>query len=168
MYIMTKDKGIINLDCYPRIDVFTKNNNCYLLCAFSKLEANAEPRDGVIIAEFDKKENADYTFRSLSKAITVNKPTWDVGAVELLSDLWDQVKEQLPSDVVPPDVLENLELKVSGLNEVTIIYPSNFDSKVGTYITENDKKKVEGKLTEVLKAKSSVDVEWRVEWESSD
>ena len=65
MYIMTKDKGIINLDCYPRIDVFTKNNNCYLLCAFSKLVLCQASVEG-------------YSFLSLILASSVVNRQWTV------------------------------------------------------------------------------------------
>ena len=168
MYVITEKFGIINLDHYPRIDVFIKSNNSYLLCAFSKLESRAAPPDGVVIAEFDKKEDADDTFRNLSEAIAANRPTWDVSTVELLSHLWNQVREQISSDIVPTEVQEALKLKGSGLNEITIMYPSDFDIEKGTYMTQNERKKVEDEVIIALKARSSEEVEWKIEWESHD
>ena len=168
MYVITEQSGIINLDCYPRVNVYCKNSNTYLLCAFSKLDARATDQDGVVIAKFDNKEDADYTFRNLSEAITANRPTWDVSTVELLSHLWNQVREQISSNIVPTDVQEALKLKISGLNEITIIYPSDFDIEKGTYMTKNDRQKIEDEVIIALKARSSEEVEWKVEWESHD
>ena len=167
MYVITKMSGIINLDCYPRVDVFTKNN-IHLLCAFSRLDARAVPQDGIVIAEFDNRADADYTFRNLCEVIAANRSTWNVSTVELLSDFWTQVKAELPSDIIPPSLLEELKLRVTDLNEIAVIYPSAFDSKTGTYISDNEKAKVENKLIEVLNAQSSMETEWKVKWESSD
>lgn len=121
MFIMTEKHEIINLNYCARIKV---NGN--------EINASVEPTIlgdkgdqlvSITVASFDAPMDADYALYDLLKAITDgNKPIWNVNTVKSLSSVWNTIKtehESLP-------LMNKVELSVSGVDELTITYPSYY------------------------------------------
>ena len=171
MYVATEKHGIVNLTCYPRIDVVTANNS-WVLHAFRHadvIKSNFEGTlSGVSLATFDEEIEANYSYCNLFSSLESGKSTWDPKAVGSFSDLWEKVKQEIPSVTsVPQASLEKLELSISGLQEITIAYPRRGASGGGP-LGLPDEEPIANKLKELLKAKDSRGEVWSIHWKSSD
>ena len=153
MYVKTIQNGVINLAHYPRVDVYPDRNS-YFLCAFSKPAFYAaEPDDRVVIARFSNRENADYALCHLFKSLDTEKPTWDVSNVEVLSDLWHQIKQEC----IGNDLVRNADISVTRLDEITITYEREFDIKYRS----TERELIENKLEDALKAFVPFNIKWK-------
>ena len=155
MYIMTKEYGVINLNHYPRIDVYPHSES-YLLVVYVGQESHgAKSNDRITVAEYKEEMDANYAICSLLKAIDAGESVWDPSTVRLPSDLWCKIKEESTYD----GLIKGASLSISGLHKVKVTYPAGYDLKHRS----DDKATVDGKLAEALKALDPI----KIEWESS-
>ena len=169
MFVKTENHGIINLNCYSRVDV-VKYNDAWLLKAFIETSVNANfsqviPRDstGFPLATFNEEVEARYSFCRLYSALETRYSVWDPRAVESFSGLWRKAKNELPSpnprnkQFVRLDVLEPLELEITGLREITITSDEP--------IHEKEKGFIESKIKNKLQAVDPMPkAAWEIDW----
>ena len=163
MYIWTVDHQILNLDSYARVNVVPRHGNLYALSAFSTPRDSSTDPYGTLIARFDNQADARYARCLLFKSLMDHAGAWDASAIPLLSDEWQNVKDHFKHD---PDIwglLRHSEISVTGLEEVTILYSRECESKLPNSLP-NSKKEVGEKLNKQL----SIDVKWEasddIEW----
>ena len=151
MYIWTTGQEILNLDNYKKVDVYFLSHNSHLLYA-------GDPSDKTTIAIFSNEADAMYAQCLLFKGLMEGAKAWDASAVPLLSDIWETQKKRLSSQRhIRMEFLEHLEISVTGLDEVTLIYSSKWERELGSVI-EDYKKQVGTQLQDKL----SMDVKWKV------
>ena len=163
MYIWTVDHQILNLDQYTRVDVVERRPNLHTLSAFSTPRNSSTEPFGTLIARFDNEVDANYARSLLFKSLMDHTGAWDASAVPRLSDEWQKVKNHFKDDLLIWDVLRRSEIRVTGLEEVTILYARECDSQLPKSLPSS-KQKVGEKLDEQL----SIDVKWEasddIEW----
>ena len=120
MFIMTENHEIINLNYYARIKV--NRNEIKAFVKPTILGGKGDQSVSIIVASFEEPMDADYALHDLFKAIADGKPAWDANAVKSLSSVWNTIKTEQES--LP--LIDKVELSVSGLNELTITYPSYY------------------------------------------
>ena len=155
MYIWTVDHQILNLDQYTRVDVVSLQHNLYTLSAFNTPRNSSIDPYGTLIARFDNEVDANYARSLLFKSLMDHTGAWDASAVPFLSDEWQNVKDHFKDDPNIWDLLRHSEISVTGLEEVTILYARECDSRLPNSLP-NSKKEVGEKLNEQL----SIDVKW--------
>lgn len=173
MFVKTENHGIINLNCYSRVDV-VEHNNAWLLKAFIETSVNANfsqviPRDstGFPLAEFSEEIQARYSFCRLYSALEARFTVWDPCTVESFSGLWNKAKNELsaPSKqnkrFVHLDVLKPLELEITGLREITITSDKPINKKEKGFIESKIKDKL-GAVDPMLKAT------WKIDWKDTE
>lgn len=170
MFVKTENHGIINLNCYPRIDVI-EYDGAWLLKTFIETDMNkAKFFDatrglmGFSLAEFNEEVQAKYSFCHLYSALEAGLSVWDPRAVESFSGLWSKAKNELSSNnprnktFVRLETLELLELKITDLREITI-------SVSLTAILEKEKGDIENKIENTLKAVDPrQEAVWKIDW----
>ena len=122
MFVHTENHGLINLNCFPQVDVI-KHGEVWLLQAFDKKPANAPTFSlpGFPLAEFKEEIEARYSFCRLYSALEAGVSVWDPLAAGWFSDLWGKAKKELSaSRHIDSDVLEQLELEITDLREIII------------------------------------------------
>ena len=169
MFVKTENHGIINLNCYPRVDV-VEHDGAWLLKAF--IETDAKKADffqgeqkglaGFLLAKFNEEIQANYSFCHLYSTLEAGLFVWDPSAVESFSGLWNKAKNELSSNkpsgkpFIHLEILNPLELKITGLREITILF---------TNILENEKDNIENKIKNTLKAVDPMqEAVWKVDW----
>ena len=140
MFIMTEKHEIINLNYYARIKVNGNEINASVKPTI--LGDKGDTSVSITVASFEVPMDADYALYDLFKAIADgNKPIWNVNTVRSLSSVWNTIKTEHKS--LP--LMNKVELSVSGLNELTITYPSYYrgsedvDSNIETVKAELQK-----------------------------
>ena len=157
MYIWTIEQQILNLDNYKRVDVVMERQDRYRLSAHDTPKTTPQDTYGILIASFGNQADAMYARCLLFKGLMERAGAWDASAVPLLSDIWAAEKEHLSSETdIRLEFLDNLEISVTGLDEVTLTYPRVLEKKYARII-EEDKKRVGMHLQGVL----SMDVKWK-------
>ena len=153
MFIKTENNGIINLNLYPRIGVFSQHNRKpYFLCAFTKLIPGSE-HERINIAKFDEEADVNYAICSLLKAIDSGESVWDPSAIKLPSVLWREIIEESTYDgLIRKDIPG-----ISGLHNVQVIYSNGYDLEVRS----DDKRTIDVKLAEALTALEPIRIEWK-------
>lgn len=122
MHITTEEKGIINPDNYPRIDIYT-DAGTYLLCAFTERDPDqSAPKQRITIAAYKEKIDADYALTNLYRALDMAKNTWHSKDVPLLSDIWNKVKQKLSNDQHVSQFIKNASIDVKLPDQLTIKY----------------------------------------------
>ena len=178
MFVKTEDHGIINLSCFPQVDV-VKHGDTWRLQAFSQKPPNAPTNflSGFPLAEFKEEVEARYGFCRLYSALEAGVSVWDPHTVGWFSDLWGKAKKELSSPnkaISKPhvhlEILEPLELKITGLREITIVYPViNRRGGVSPIVTSEEVKgNIENKIQSTLKAADPMQnslTEWKIDWE---
>ena len=162
MFVKTENHGLINLNCFPQVDV-VEHRGVWLLQAFYQKPPNAPTffLSGFPLAEFKKELEAKYSFCRLYSALESSLSVWDPRTVDWFSDLWGKAKKELSSSNKPHvdlDKLELLELKITGLREITIGYYS-------TDIYSEEKRDIENKINYVLQAVDPAPMPvWKIDW----
>ena len=163
MYIWTVDHQILNLDRYTRVDVVSVRHNLHRLSAFDTPRESSKDPYGTLIAGFDNEVDANYARSLLFKGLMDHTGAWDASAVPRLSDEWQKVKDHFKDDLNIWDVLRHSEVRVTGLEEVTILYARECESQLPKSFP-NSKKEIGKKLNEQL----SIDIKWEptddIEW----
>lgn len=145
MHITTEERGIINPDSYPRIDIYPEAET-YLLCAFTERDLDqSEPKQRITIAVYNEKVDAYYALIHLYRALDMAKNTWHSKDVPLLSDIWNKVKQKLSNDQHVSDLIKNASIDVTLPDQLTIKIPYSFaekkiDDKETDFITIQAKK----------------------------
>ena len=162
MFVITENHGIINLSCFPQVDVI-EHDGVWQLQAFYQKPPNAPTvfLSGFSLAEFKEEIQAKYSFCCLYSALEAGLSVWDPRTVQWFSDLWGKAKKELSSFNNPHvdlDRLNLLELKITGLREITIGYYS-------AEISEKEKRGIENKIDYVLKAADPMSkAVWKIDW----
>ena len=163
MYIWTVDHQILNLDQYTRVDVVQRSAKHYTLSAFNTPRNSSTEPYGTLIARFNSEADANYARSLLFKGLMDHTGAWDASAIPVLSDDWQNVKDHFKDDPEIWDLLRHSEIRVTGLEEVTILYSRACDSQLPKSLP-NSKKEVGEKLNDQL----SIDVKWEasddIEW----
>lgn len=155
MHITTEEKGIINPDNYPRIDIYS-DAGTYLLCAFTERDPDrSAPKQRITIAAYNEKIDADYALIHLYRALDMAKNTWHSKDVPLLSDMWNKVKQKLSNDQHVSEFIKNASIDVTLPDQLTIkiLYPGpedEIDDKETDFITIQARK-VSNELINLLK-----------------
>ena len=161
MYIWTENHEIINFDHYARVDIHPVGEE-YTLYIFVKGHRNVEPRDnGIVIAKFKHEVDAKYSRCLLFNALMDKAGVWDATAIVNISEIWGKVIKDMNlvsnvecKGVFHQDFLADAEIDITGLDEITITYSSNYDRNK---ILDDCKKLVEEKLKDEL---FQVDIIW--------
>ena len=164
MFVITENHGIINLSCFPQVDVI-EHDGVWLLQAFYQKPLNAPTffLSGFPLAEFKEEIEARYSFCRLYSALEAGESVWDPRTVGWFSDLWGKAKKELSSSGNPHidlDILEQLELEITGLREITISYDS-------ADIYENERRGIESKIQYTFAAADPVQnslARWKIDW----
>ena len=164
MFVHTENHGLINLNCFPQVDV-VGYDGVWRLHAFDKKPPNAPTFSlpGFPLAEFKEEIEARYSFCRLYSALEAKLFVWDPLKVQQFSELWYKAKADLSSFNIPYLGLEDLnllELEIVGLRKITISY------RYGD-IPEADKAKVEDKIQSVLKSADPMQhslTVWKIDW----
>ena len=141
MYIITEQNGIINLDHYPRVNVYP-NQNSYFICAFTVPDQVKVGNEKIAITKYDKPEDADYAFCQLIVSLQADVPIWDATKAERLSDLWNQIKQDCSGNLV-----KDAEISIAIPNKITITYSWGLDLESRS----DEREMVEDKLKKTLK-----------------
>ena len=161
MYIWTTEQQILNLDNYKRIDVVYERQDRYWLSAHDTPKTTSKDVFGILIASFDNRTDAMFARCLLFKGLMDRAGAWDASSIPLLSDIWEiwetQKKHFSSQRHIRMEFLEHLEISVTGLDEVTLIYSSKWERELGSVI-EDYKKQVGTQLQDKL----SMDVKWKV------
>ena len=166
MFVISENHGIINLNCFPQVDVVGYDGNTWRLQAFYQKPSNAPTfsLSGFPLAEFKEEIEARYSFCRLYSALQAGESVWDPLMVKhRFSDLWGKAKKELSSSGDPHvdlDRLNLLELEITGLREITISYCHGD-------IFETDKKKIENKIQSTLRAADPMQgslISWEIDW----
>ena len=161
MYIWTVEHQILNLDNYKRIDVVQRSQDKYWLSAHDTPKDTSKDVYGILIASFGNREDAMYARCLLFKGLMQRAAAWDAEAIPNLSNIWAAEKEHLSSETnICLELLDNLEMSVTGLDEVTLTYPRRLIEKYASII-EEDRRRIGAHLQEVL----SMDIKWKVLYE---
>ena len=160
MYIWTEDHEILNIDHYAQVKVSFISDNNYTLSAFTSSESNTPY--GKPIARFSNKLDADYAQSLLFKALMGSTGAWDATAILHLSRKWEFVNKFFSdSDPNVWDLLRHCEIRVTGLEELTILYSSECESRLPNSL-RTSKEEIEDKL------ELDVDIKWQltdeIEW----
>lgn len=163
MFVRTEKHGIINLNCYPRVDV-VEDDGVWILKAF--VEADRRKADffstGISLETFREEVQAEYSFCRLYSSLEAGLSVWDPSAVESFSGLWNKAKRELSSYNGPHvglDTLELLELEITGFREITI-------NMIHTVISEQQQGYVESKIKYTLNAVDPMkEAVWKIYWE---
>lgn len=176
MFVYTRHKGLVNLNCYPFVDVIKSKDDKWLLQAFTQAESERNwlrqdfTQADVVLAVFDEEVEARYNLYCLYRALEVGETVWDPCKVHSFLRLWDAIKEYFVDDYnrpplhIPPPVLDALTLKITGLREITIEYPYG-DRQLS--ITPDAKQAFEKKFKEKLQSVEPMrgDVVWKIKWQ---
>lgn len=158
MYIWTIEQQVLNLENYKRVDVIFMSGDKYWLSAHDTPKVTANDMYGICIASFSNQADAMYARCLLFKGLMEGTKAWDASAVPLLSEIWAAEKKHFSFEMnICLDFLDNIEISVTGLDEVTLTYPRVLIERYGSII-EEDKQPVGTHLEEVL----SMDVKWKV------
>lgn len=155
MHITTEERGIINPDNYPRIDIYP-DVETYLLCAFTERGLDqSEPKQRITIAAYNERVDAYYALLHLYRALDMAKNTWHSKDVPLLSDIWNTVKQKLSNDQHVSEFIKDASIDVTLPDQLTIKIPNPFpekkiDDKDTDFITIQAKK-VSTELINLLK-----------------
>jgi hypothetical protein len=153
MYIWTTGQEILNLDNYKKVDIYFLSSNNYLL------RAGDSSNKITTIASFDNQANAMYAQCLLFKGLMEGAKAWDASAVPLLSDIWEDIKENLfPGKNIPINFINDLEISVTGLDEVTLRYPEKWKDHLGSSLEDYNKE-----IGPYLEDRLSVDIKWKVQ-----
>ena len=165
MFVHTENHGIINLSCFPQVDV-VQHGDVWLLQAFYQKPPNAPTffLSGFSLAEFNEEVEARYSFCRLYSALGAGLSVWDPRTGQWFSDLWIKAKSELSSHnprnktFVHLATLDMLRLEITGLHEITIGYYL-------TEISEKEKVDVENKIKNTLKAADPMpNAVWKIDW----
>ena len=153
MYIWTKDHQILNLDHYARVTVNQREGYVYELLAIDAPESTRGGR--TVIAQFSSWVDAEYANCLLFKALIDHAGAWDATAITPLSQQWENVKEFFSdhNEKLITDLLTHSEIRVTGLQEVTILYSKECDQKLKDSLRRSQRE-VEGEL------ELGVDIKW--------
>ena len=141
MYIINERKGVINLNCYPRIDVVEDNNN-YLLVAFIKAEQDNEQsqnkyyyKHSITIMKFVTEVDAKYCLWHLYRSISNDKKTWEPGEIYLPSKAWETLIEKFceKSKFESHKLLSDTTLKCEGSRKIVVSHNNIGGSLLGRY-----------------------------------
>ena len=160
MFVITENHGIINLSCFPQVDV-VGYSGVWRLQAFYQKPPNAPTFSvsGFPLAEFKEEIEARYSFCRLYSALEAGESVWDPRTVGWFSDLWGKAKKGLSSSG-NREILELLELEITGLREIIIGYDS-------TDIYESGKRAIEEKIQDTLRAADPMQsslTRWEIDW----
>lgn len=166
MFVKTENHGIINLNCFPQVDV-VEHRGVWLLQAFYQKPPNAPTffLSGFSLAEFKEEVQAQYSFCHLYSALEAGLSVWDPRAVESFFSLWNKARRELSSNnprnktFVRLDELEELTLEITGLREITI-------SDLNAVASEKEKGYIENKIKTTLKTVDPMreKVVWKIDW----
>ena len=159
MYIWTTEQQILNLDNYKRVDVVMERQDKYRLTAHDTPKTTSQDTYGILIASFDNQANAMYAQCLLFKGLMEGAKAWDASAVPLLSDIWKDIKEHLSSETnIPINLINDLEISVTGLDEVALRYPEKWEDHLGSSLEDYNKE-----IRPYLEDRLSVDIKWKVQ-----
>ena len=152
MYIWTTGQEILNLDNYKKVDVYFLSHNSHLLYA-------GDSSDKTTIAIFSNEADAMYAQCLLFKGLMEGAKAWDASAVPLLSDIWKDIKGHLSSEKdIHRNFINDLEISVTGLDEVTLRYPEKWKDHLGSFLEDYNKE-----IGPYLEDRLSVDIKWKVQ-----
>lgn len=155
MYLTTEKQGIINPDNYPRIDVYL-DADIYVLCAFTERSPDQnEPKHRITIATYNDRVDADYALIHLYRALDMGENTWNSKDVPLLSDIWNEVKQNLSNDQHVSNLIKNTSLDITLPDQLTIKIPyprpeEDIDDKEIDFI-QSEVTKITDELINLLK-----------------
>ena len=164
MFVHTENHGLINLNCFPQVDVI-EHDGVWLLQAFYQKPPSAPTFffSGFSLAEFKDEVEARYSFCRLYSALEAGLSVWDPRTVQWFSDLWGKAKKNLSSNAprnrtfVRLETLKLLELKITGLREITIGFYE--------HVLEEERSNIENKIKNTLKAVDPVqETVWKIDW----
>ena len=166
MFIKTENNGVINLNHYPRIGVYSQyNRDPYFLCAFTKQTSGGEHHERINIAKFSEEADVNYAICSLLNAIDAGESIWDPQAISSFSHLWKKAKEKISSVAgVPQASLEKLHLSISGPRKITIAYALRGASGGGP-LGLSEEQPVAETLKTVLEAEEPNGAEWIIDFQ---
>lgn len=153
MYVSTKENGIINSDNYPRIAIYP-DADIHVLCAFTERDPyQSDPKRRIIIAAYNKREDADYALIHLYRSLDMGEKTWDSKNVLLLSDMWNEVKQKLSSN---QNISESFLIKSASLNitlpdQLTITIPY---TRPNEYVNQKNPKEINDKETDFISSEA--------------
>ena len=159
MYIWTVENVILNLEHFKRVDVVNTSGNNYSVKALTT-DTAFDTRGGATIARFNNEADGEYCRCLLFNALVSHAGAWDATAIKPLTEIWQDIKKHFSSDVIiGDDLLQNSDISVTGLNEVTITYPVELKITLKANL-EKHQNTVEEKLTEA-EALPSFDIKWK-------
>lgn len=123
MYIKTKNKGIINTLHFDRIDVYRESDDSYSIRAYTNPIPNSIDHESIIIAKFDKREDAYFTYVNLWNSLMSQDTTWSPDSVSCFSEMWQKVID-LDIKRNGSDFVKHLKVEILDVNSFTITYPS--------------------------------------------
>ncbi len=153
MYVSTKENGIINPNNYPRIAIYP-DADIHVLCAFTERDPHqSDPKHRIIIAAYNKREDADYALIHLYRSLDMGEKTWDSTNVPLLSDMWSEVKQKLSNN---QNVSESFLIKSASLNitlpdQLTITIPY---TRPNEYVNQKNPKEINDKETDFISSEA--------------
>lgn len=157
MYIWTEECHILNLDHYARVTVNKRDGNVYELLAIAAPVSTSGV--ATVIARFDNVLDAEYANCLLFKALMAHAGAWDTTAVDSLSQKWEFVKNDVnyAEDKHVVDLLTRSEMRVTGLQEVTIFYSSECHQKMKNSLHESQQA-----------VREELDLDVDIKWEPTD
>lgn len=167
MYMILESIGIINLACYPSINV-VEYKNAFLLCAFLELVPVASLDDRsldwktITLATYDNELDAHYCLWHLFHSLQSGKKSWDPADVQRPCDAWETTQsELLRTRLNIKHWVKNATLCYSGFYEWTIEYDQRMEERYPT-ISSADNEEVEDKLRNILDSElaKKVEIKW--------
>lgn len=157
MHIKTERYGLINLNYCQGIEIYQIPDG-YKLRAIPLPDSKVYSECYGTIAVFQNEEDANYIASELFEYLARDEPTWDADPANLLSILWDKIRQRLPS-FSPYDALDEMRCMMSEKHEVTITYPLRYDAD-DNRILPSEKEKITEELNKTLKTKDPIKVIW--------
>ena len=165
MYIKTDEYGIINFKYCQGIEIYQVSDG-YKLRAIPSDDSKVYNQSFGTIAVFQNEEDANYIASLLFQAIKNNEYTWEADAANLVSFLWDQIIQRLPS-FSPYEALDKMRCYPSEQHKVIIKYPLEYDAD-DNRILPSEKEKIVEELSKTLKIKNPIEVTWETYDPDSD
>ena len=170
MFVNTQNHSLINLNCYLSVAVVERDGK-WQLTAFTEADRTGfSPTTAMPefpFAVFSEEVDARYAFCHLYSALEAGRAVWNPSEVESFSDLWSQAKVALLNEIhahapIALHVLGTLELKITGLREITIL---NIRGDSRSSITNTEKDIVEKKIKNALESIDPMDkAAWKIDW----
>ena len=157
MYIKTDGYGLINIKYCQGIEIYQVPDG-YKLRAIPSADSKVYSRCFGTIAVFENEEDANYIVSKIFECLARDEPTLDADPENLLSILWDKIRQRLQS-FSPYEALDEMRCSMSGKHEVIITYPLRHDAD-DNRILPSEKKRITEELNKTVKTKDLIKVLW--------